>query len=68
MIRPRRNEIRPTIGRASTPVLCIKVTTSSQRSESRRMLFGRLALLRWAYSVLGLLALFAFGVLLGVVT
>jgi MSHA biogenesis protein MshM len=46
----------------------VRDTLDAQRSESRRMLFGRLALLRWAYSVLGLLALFAFGVLLGVVT
>jgi len=45
----------------------VRDTLDAQRSENRRLLFGRLALTRWAYSVLGLLAMFAFGVLLGVV-
>ncbi len=45
----------------------VRDTLDAQRAAHRHLLFSRLLLVRWVYPVLGLLAMFVFGVIWGVV-
>jgi len=56
-----------TVSRAAM-LLAVRDTLDAQRTENRRFLMGRVSFLPWLYSALGLVAMFAFGLILGVVS